>query len=68
MSIEVIGLIGVIVLLAFMAGEVWIGFAMAIVGFLGIAWIRGVDTALGTVGTAPFLFLFKKRSSRRLTC
>lgn len=59
MSSEIIGLIGVVVLLVFMAGEVWIGFAMAIVGFLGIAWIKGFDTAFGTVGTAPFLFLFK---------
>ncbi len=34
--------------------RVWIGAALAIVGFFGIVIMNGWDTALGVIVTAPF--------------
>jgi len=45
MSPELIGVMGIVVVLLLLAGRMWIGTAMALVGFLGIALIRGFDLA-----------------------
>ena len=54
MSPELIGLLGVVVLIAMICARVWIGAALAIVGFFGIVIMNGWDTALGVIVTAPF--------------
>jgi C4-dicarboxylate transporter DctM subunit len=54
MSPEVIGAIGLIVLIALLFARMWIGAAMALVGFVGYAIIRGWDPACGVVSLIPF--------------
>ena len=55
MSTEVIGLIGIAVLLLLMSARMWIGFAMALVGFFGIVVLRGgFIQALTIMGSSPF--------------
>lgn len=55
MSTEMIGVIGIIVLFIFMATRMWIGFSMALVGFLGIVVLRGgFVQALNVIGSSPF--------------
>ena len=54
MSPELIGLIGVLVLLALLVFGVWIGMAMAIVGIFGIVVIRGFSQAMTMSGGIPF--------------
>ena len=54
MSPEAIGIIGLVVLLILLFAGMWIGAAMAIVGFVGYAVIRGVDSAFGVVSQIPF--------------
>jgi C4-dicarboxylate transporter DctM subunit len=54
MTPTVIGLVGIAVLLLLFALRVPIAFAMALVGFLGFAYLCGVKAALGIIGTVPF--------------
>ena len=55
MSSELIGVLGIVVLFLFMATRMWIGFAMALVGFFGIAVLRGgFAQALNVMGSSPF--------------
>lgn len=55
MSTELIGVLGIVVLFFFMATRMWIGFAMALTGFLGIVVLRGgFIQALNVLGTSPF--------------
>lgn len=55
MSTELIGVLGIVVLFLFMATRMWIGFAMALTGFLGIVVLRGgVVQALNVIGSSPF--------------
>ena len=55
MSAEFVGLVGVlfvVVLLLFF--RMWIGLAMALVGFLGILHLQGFKQAFGVIGTVPY--------------
>lgn len=54
MSNELIGILGVVALLLLIAGRVWIGASLGIVGFVGIVLMRGWGTAMGVVATEPF--------------
>lgn len=54
MSPEAVGLIGVAVLLILLFLGVWIGIAMAFVGFLGIICIAGAKNALLVMGSVPY--------------
>ena len=54
MSPEIIGVIGLVILIALLFARMWIGAAMALVGFLGYAAIRGFDSAFGVVSQIPF--------------
>ncbi|MEW6425448.1 MAG: TRAP transporter large permease subunit [Bacillota bacterium] len=54
MSPEVIGLVGLVVLVALLFAGMWIGAAMALVGFLGYAYIMGIQPAFGVVAQIPF--------------
>jgi tripartite ATP-independent transporter DctM subunit len=54
MSHEIIGLIGILVLIGLLFVGMWIGAAMAMVGFLGYVLIMGVGPAFGMVAQIPF--------------
>jgi C4-dicarboxylate transporter DctM subunit len=59
MSPEIVGFIGVALLLVLIFARMWVGLAMAIVGFFGIAYIAGFGVAFQTAGSAPFVFIFR---------
>jgi len=54
MSAELIGILGIILVLLLIAMKFWIGAAMGIVGFLGLVVLRGLNQALTQVGSIPF--------------
>ncbi|MEM2045585.1 MAG: TRAP transporter large permease [Candidatus Bathyarchaeia archaeon] len=54
MSPELVGVIGVALLLALIFCKVWVGIAMALVGFLGYAYLEGWQKAFMMVGTEPY--------------
>ena len=54
MSHELIGVIGLVALVTLLLLRMWIGAAMALVGFFGFAAIRGFDSAFGVVSQVPF--------------
>jgi tripartite ATP-independent transporter DctM subunit len=54
MSPEIIGLIGVLVLIVFLLAGMWIGVAMAVIAILGIAVIRGFSLSFTVTGMIPF--------------
>ncbi|MEW6666183.1 MAG: TRAP transporter large permease [Thermodesulfobacteriota bacterium] len=57
MSPEAIGIIGIGVVVLLMLARMWIGLSMAMVGFLGLAYLRGMDGSLGVLGTVPFKYV-----------
>jgi len=54
MSPEIIGLIGIVAMLALFCTGMWIGLAMGVVGFIGVVLIRGFDLGLIMAGDVPF--------------
>lgn len=54
MSPEIIGAIGIAVLLILLFSRMWIGFAMGIVGFVGYAVISGLTPALSVLTLEPY--------------
>jgi C4-dicarboxylate transporter DctM subunit len=54
MSPEIIGLIGLLIMIALLFIGMWIGAAMAMVGFLGYVAIMGFRPAFGVVSQIPF--------------
>lgn len=54
MSAEMIGLLGVLVLIILIVLRMWIGAALAIVGFLGVFIMRDMTQALSIIGSSPF--------------
>ncbi len=54
MSPEIVGIIGLVVLLILLFAGMWIGAAMAMVGFLGYAYILGIRPAFAMVSQIPF--------------
>ncbi|UCG54661.1 MAG: TRAP transporter large permease [Dehalococcoidia bacterium] len=54
MSPEVVGLIGFVIMFALLACGLQIGFAMAIVSFLGIGYIIAFGPAVSKMGISPF--------------
>ncbi|MFC1862704.1 TRAP transporter large permease [Thermodesulfobacteriota bacterium] len=54
MSAEAAGLVGLIVLVILLFARMWIGAAMALVGFLGYAYIMGLNPALAVIAQIPF--------------
>lgn len=57
---ELIGLLGIVLLLLLMAFRMWIGLCLALVGFLGLILIQGWDRTLLIVSTAPYTFIAKE--------
>ena len=45
MSVELIGIIGVFVLMLLLFAGMWLGFAMALVGFVGLVMVMGFDNS-----------------------
>lgn len=54
MSPEITGVIGLGVLVALLFARMWIGAAMAIVGFLGYTYIMGIEPAFAVISQIPF--------------
>lgn len=54
MSAGIIGIIGVVVLLVLIFLRIWVGAAMAIVGFLGLIYLDGLEIALNVLGTETY--------------
>ena len=59
MSPEVIGAIGVVLLLVLIASRMYLALAIAFIGIIGIIWIQGIEKASVVAGQAPYNFLFK---------
>jgi tripartite ATP-independent transporter DctM subunit len=54
MSPEIIGLLGLVVLVILLFARMWIGAAMALVGFIGYICIMGINPAYSLVSIIPF--------------
>ncbi len=54
MSPLAIGIIGIVIAILLMFFRMPIGFAFGIVGFFGIAYMKGFEPALSAVGTVPY--------------
>jgi C4-dicarboxylate transporter DctM subunit len=54
MSPEMVGLVAILAMIILMFMGMWIGLAMAVVGFLGYAYMDGFHNALLNLGTIPF--------------
>lgn len=54
MSPELVGLVGIAALIASLFLGMWIGLAMAFLGFLGFAYLGGINAALGIMATVPY--------------
>ena len=55
MSAELVGLTGVVIVVVLLLFfRMWIGLAMALVGFLGILYLQGFKQAFGVVGVVPY--------------
>jgi tripartite ATP-independent transporter DctM subunit len=54
MSPEIVGVIGLVLLIALLLAGMWIGAAMAMVGFLGYAYIMGIKPAFAIISQIPF--------------
>jgi hypothetical protein len=57
MSAEIIGVIGIIVLVGLLLSRMWIGLAMGLVGFLGFTWLTGIAPGLKLLATVPYTTL-----------
>jgi tripartite ATP-independent transporter DctM subunit len=57
MSPEIVGIIGIAAVVFLLIARMWIGLAMAMVGFLGLAALRGLDGAFGVLGTVPYKYV-----------
>ncbi len=54
MSPELVGLIGVLLLVVLLFMRVWVGTVMAVIGFLGFAYITTFKSALMILGAVPY--------------
>lgn len=54
MSPNSVGLIGGFLLILLLFARMGVGFAMTFVGFLGFAYIEGIEGALGVMATVPY--------------
>ena len=54
MSPELVGVIGVLALIVLLFARMWIGFAMALVGFIGLVYLNDFGRAGIVLGSIPF--------------
>jgi tripartite ATP-independent transporter DctM subunit len=57
LSPEIVGVLGIILMLALMFGKMWIGFALGITGFVGLIYLDDLSRALAVLGMEPFRHL-----------
>ena len=57
MDPALVGVIGLLVLFVLMAVGLPIGFCFLTVGFLGIAWFTGLDTAIAALARVPLTWI-----------
>jgi len=57
MSPELVGLIGVVVLFILMMLRMWVAATMAVVGFMGIVYLKGFEQAFAAITQTPFVFI-----------
>jgi len=57
LSPNMVGVIGVVLLLVCLAARMWIGFSMGLIGFFGFAYIVGIGPAFKMLATVPFTTL-----------
>jgi C4-dicarboxylate transporter DctM subunit len=53
-SPELLGVLGILVLIGLLFAGVWIGIAMGVIGFLGILYLQGATAAFATLATVPY--------------
>jgi tripartite ATP-independent transporter DctM subunit len=53
MSPELIGILGIVLMFIFLALRMYIGMAMALIGFLGLCKIVGLDAGISILGITP---------------
>ena len=54
MAPELIGILGVVLLIIFIGLRMWIGVAMGLIGFVGLIILRNFDTAMVSIAEVPF--------------
>jgi len=54
MSSEIAGLIGIILLIVLLFSRMWIGLAMAIIGFLGFMYVADLNESFAILATVPY--------------
>ncbi len=54
MSVELIGILGIVVLILLLFCGMWLGFAMGVVGFIGLVYILGFSGAVKVLATLPY--------------
>jgi C4-dicarboxylate transporter DctM subunit len=54
MSPITVGYLGIVILIIFIFARMHIGLAMGVIGFLGFAYISGLDAAIGVMKTVPY--------------
>jgi C4-dicarboxylate transporter DctM subunit len=57
MSSEIAGIAGIVILVLLLIARMWIGLSMALVGFVGIIMLKGIDGAFGILGTVPYKYV-----------
>lgn len=63
MSPVIVGVIGIAILILLIFSRMHIGISMGLVGFLGFAYIVGIDPALGLLKTVPYSTLSSQNLS-----
>jgi len=53
---EIIGLLGIVVMITLLALRMPIGIAMMLVGIIGFAILNGIGPALSVLGTYPYSY------------
>jgi C4-dicarboxylate transporter, DctM subunit len=53
MSSEMIGLLGIVILMVLLAFRMYIGLAMALIGFIGLSILVGLDAGISILGITP---------------
>ena len=56
-SPELVGVIGMVTLIIILLSGMWIGFAMGFIGFVGFAYLGGVEPAFKVLATVPYSVL-----------
>ena len=54
MSLETIGLLGIVLFLVLVFLRIPVGFALLLTGFIGYWYLDGLDPALATMSTIPY--------------